>query len=79
MTYLNIILTINTMLIGIIASGICFIVYHDMTMRKFTPGNCSHDDYCCDNEEVALSDDELVVLTPKMVKCSREFGMCNNG
>lgn len=88
MTYLNIILTINTIILGIIAFGFSFLAYHDMTMSrtKFVRDNdedddCEEYDCCCEEDDCCyeyydLSKNKVIEPTIKIVKCSREFGMC---
>ena len=79
MTYLNIILTINTIVLSIMTFALCFLAYHDMTMSKPQYVSDDDDDWNCDcDEDDDCEEDVEVDLTPKMVKCSREFGMCNN-
>ena len=84
MTYLNIILTINTIVLSIMTFALCFLAYHDMTMSK--PQYVSDDEedydndwYCNRDEDDDCEEYVEADLTPKMIKCSREFGVCNHG
>ena len=92
MIYLNIILTINTIVLIIIAFGICFLVYHDIVASKTKYVRHDDDDDknswdCLDDEDDDCASNyhkndgyqaNEADLTPKTIKCSRQFGF-NNG
>ena len=90
MIYLNIILTINTLVLSIIAFGFSFLVYRDITMSKAQyvrddEGDLRDDDdddwdedFASDyhkNDGYQANEADLI---PKTIKCSRQFGF-NNG
>lgn len=84
MTYLNIILTLNTIVLSIIAFALCFITRIALTYNNNFPDedhdSRDYDNYDDDDEDwkdCLCKTDVNPNPTPKTFKCSREFGFKN--